>query len=223
MGLRGLTTGKTAVDYGRDRRRLVAQLRFGGVQDSALLDAFERVPRHLFVSGVLRDRAYEDVPLPIGAGQTISSPTIHALSIEAAGIGPGRRVLEVGTGAGFQTALLVTLGADVYSIERIASLHEAAGATLARLGIEARLKLGDGSLGWPAHAPFDAIIVGAAAARPPVALLEQVADGGRMIVPLGTRRQHLYRYARRGDDFERVRITRVRFVPLIVKRRRGRG
>ncbi|WP_419948669.1 protein-L-isoaspartate(D-aspartate) O-methyltransferase [Candidatus Palauibacter sp.] len=223
MGLRGLTAGKPAADYRRDRRRLVRQLRSRGVQDVALLDAFDRVPRHLFVSSVLRDRAYEDVPLPIGAGQTISSPTIHALSIEAAAVGPGRRVLEVGTGTGFQTALLATLGADIHSIERIASLHEAAGAALARFGVEARLMLGDGSLGWPEHAPFDAIIVGAAAARPPAALLEQLADGGRMIVPLGTRRQHLYRYTRRGDDVDRVKITRVRFVPLIVERRRGRG
>ena len=223
MGLRGLTVGKPAADYRRDRRRLVRQLRSRGVRDIALLDAFDRVPRHLFVSSVLRDRAYEDVPLPIGAGQTISSPTIHALSIEAAEVGPGRRVLEVGTGAGFQTALLATLGADIYSIERIASLHEAAAAALAQFGVEARLMLGDGSLGWPEHAPFDAIIVGAAAARPPAALLEQLADGGRMVVPLGTRRQHLYRYTRRGDDVDRVKITRVRFVPLIVERRRGGG
>lgn len=223
MGLRELTAGDPAADYRRGRRRLVRQLRSRGVRDPALLRAFERVPRHVFVPDVLRGRAYEDVPLPIGAGQTISSPTIHALSIEAAEVVPGRRVLEVGTGAGFQTALLATLGADVYSIERIATLHEAAAGALARLGVEARLMLGDGSLGWPAHAPFDAIIVGAAAARPPAALLEQLGDGGRMIVPLGTRRQHLYRYTRRGDDFDEVKITRVRFVPLIVERRRGRG
>ena len=220
MAARGLRTRDPATDYGRDRRRLVERLRARGARDPTLLDAFDRVPRHLFVPDALRGRAYEDVPLPIGAGQTISSPTIHALSIEAAGVGAGRRVLEVGTGTGFQTALMATLGAEVYSVERIASLHEGAARSLVRLGLRATLLLGDGSLGWPEHAPFHAIIVGAAAARPPAVLLEQLADGGRMIVPVGRRRQALYRYTRRGDDVARERISRVRFVPLIEGARR---
>lgn len=221
MAARGLRTRDPGTDYRRDRRRLVERLRVRGVRDPVLLAAFDRVPRHLFVPDVLRGRAYEDVPLPIGAGQTISSPTIHALSIEAAGVEAGRRVLEVGTGTGFQTALMATLGAEVYSVERIASLHEGAARALDRLGLRATLLLGDGSLGWPEHAPFHAIIVGAAAARPPAILLEQLADGGRMIVPVGRRRQVLYRYTRRGGDVARERISRVRFVPLIEAARRS--
>lgn len=211
-----------AADYGRDRRRLVERLRERGVNDLAVLHAFDSVPRHAFVPDVMRGRAYEDVPLPIGRGQTISSPTIHALSLEYAEIRPGHRVLEVGTGAGFQTALLAALGAEVYSIERIAPLYEAAARTLEGLGVEARLMHGDGSRGWPEYVPFQAIIVGAAAARPPEALFGQLADGGRLIVPVGTRRQELRRYTRRGDDFVKETITGARFVPLIEGRGGGR-
>ena len=220
----GKLTGRgPAADYRRDRRRLVERLRDGGVSDLAVLHAFDSVPRHAFVPEVMRARAYEDVPLPIGRGQTISSPTIHALSLEYAEIRPGHRVLEVGTGAGFQTALLAALGAAVYSIERIAPLYETAARTLDRLGVDARLMHGDGSLGWPKYAPFRAIIVGAAAARPPEALFNQLANGGRLIVPVGTRRQELRRYTRRGDDFERETITGARFVPLIEDEPRGEG
>ena len=210
-----------AADYRRDRRRLVERLREGGVNDLAVLHAFDSVPRHAFVPDVMRARAYEDVPLPIGRGQTISSPTIHALSLEYAEIRPGHRVLEVGTGAGFQTALLAALGAAVYSIERIAPLYETAARTLERLGVEARLMHGDGSRGWPEYAPFQSIIVGAAAVRPPEALFRQLADGGRLIVPVGTRRQELRRYTRRRDDFVKETITGARFVPLIEGRGRG--
>ena len=218
-----LTERDPAADYRRDRRRLVERLRDGGVRDLAVLHAFDSVPRHAFVPDVMRARAYEDVPLPIGRGQTISSPTIHALSLEYAEIRPGDRILEVGTGAGFQTALLAALGARVYSIERIASLYEAAARTLDRLGVDARLMHGDGSRGWPKHAPFQAIIVGAAAARPPEALFRQLAEGGRLIVPIGTRRQELRRYTRRGDDFAMETITGARFVPLIENELRGEG
>ncbi len=210
-----LTERDPAVDYRRDRRRLVERLRERGVGDSAVLDAFKSVRRHAFIPYALRGRAYEDVPLPIGRGQTISSPTIHALSLEYAEVRPGHRVLEVGTGAGFQTALLAVLGAEVYSIERIASLCEAAARALDRLGVEANLVHGDGSRGWPEYAPFQAIIVGAVAPRPPEALLSQLEEGGHLIVPVGTRRQELRRYTRRGDDFARETITGVRFVPLI--------
>ena len=218
-----VTERDPAADYRRDRRRLVERLRDGGISDLAVLHAFDSVPRHAFIPDVMRARAYEDVPLPIGRGQTISSPTIHALSLEYAEIGPGERVLEVGTGAGFQTALLAALGASVYSIERIASLYEAAARTLERLGVDARLMHGDGSRGWPKYAPFQAIIVGAAAVRPPEALFRQLADGARLIVPVGTRRQELRRYTRRGDEFEQETITGARFVPLIEGGRRGGG
>ncbi|WP_420634717.1 protein-L-isoaspartate(D-aspartate) O-methyltransferase [Candidatus Palauibacter sp.] len=222
MGSGELTARDLAADFRRDRQRLVEHLRAGGIRDLALLHAFARVPRHAFVPEIMIHRAYDDVPLPIGAGQTISSPTIHALSIAAAEVGAGQRILEVGTGAGFQTALLAKLGAEVYSIERVQSLHESAARTLSRLGVKARLMLGDGNLGWPGPAPFQAIIVCAATARPPTALLEQLADGGHMIVPVGTRRQELRRYTRRGDEFLRKKIARARFVPLIDGNRPGR-
>ncbi|MYC87600.1 MAG: protein-L-isoaspartate(D-aspartate) O-methyltransferase [Gemmatimonadales bacterium] len=218
-----MTDRAPATDYRRDRRRLVERLRDGGVSDLAVLHAFDSVPRHAFIPDVMRARAYEDVPLPIGRGQTISSPTIHALSLEYAEIHPGHRVLEVGTGAGFQTALLAALGARVYSIERIASLYEAAARTLERLGVDARLMHGDGTRGWPRYAPFQAIIVGAAAVRPPEALFRQLADGGHLIVPVGRRRQELRRYTRRGEHFEKETITGARFVPLIEEGRRGGG
>lgn len=221
MGAGKLIGHDPALGYRRARRRLVARLRAEGVRDAALLAAFDRVPRHLFVPPWLRARAYADVPLPIGRGQTISSPTIHALSIEHAEVRPGHRVLEVGTGAGFQTALLAALGTEVYSVERIAALHESARASLDRMGVEARLRLGDGSRGWPEYAPFQAIIVGAAAKRPPGALLEQLAEGGHLIIPVGTGRQELRRYTRLGGGYSARSLTGVRFVPLIEEGRRG--
>ena len=153
--------------------------------------------------------------MPIGHLQTISSPVIHALSLELAELQGGERVLEVGTGSGFQTALLSALGADVYSIERIDVLAARAKKTLDRVGVEVHLKVGDGSAGWPEAAPFDAIIVGAAAEEVPGALLAQLADGGRLILPLGDRRQVLYRIRRKGDEFVREHITGASFVPLI--------
>lgn len=202
-------------DYRRDRRRLVEKLRRDGIEDLAVLHAFDAVPRHLFVPEAIRRSAYADAPLPIGEGQTISSPTVHATSLVLAEVADGDRVLEIGTGSGFQTALLCALGADVYSIERIPELSRRASETLEDLGYEARLETGDGSAGLPEEAPFDAIIVGAAAARPPGALLAQLADGGHLIIPVGTVEQVLYRYTRRGDEIHREKIAGARFVPLI--------
>lgn len=202
-------------DLRRDRRRMLDRLRSEGIRDLAVLHAFDAVPRHEFVPPEIRHAAYSLSPLPIGYGQTISSPVIHAMSLELAELTGGERVLEVGTGSGFETALLCALGVDVYSIERLEPLATRARATLERLGFEAQLRVGDGSEGWPEAAPFDAIIVGAAAARVPGALLAQLADGGRLIVPVGDRQQALYRIRRQGDDYTRERITGARFVPLI--------
>lgn len=204
-----------SADYARDRRRLVDRLRAEGIEDLAVLHAVDAVPRHWFVPPELHHRAYDLAPLPIGRGQTISSPVIHALSLELAELAPGDRVLEVGTGSGYQTALLAALGADVYSIERLPSLARRARETLEAHGFETRLRVGDGSAGWPEAAPFDAIIVGAAAARIPGALLAQLRDGGRLIVPVGERDQALFRITREGDEFREERITGARFVPLI--------
>lgn len=202
-------------DFRRDRRRMVDALRREGIKDLAVLHAFDAVPRHLFVPEVMRHRAYALSPLPIGEGQTISSPVIHALSLELADLEEGDRVLEVGTGSGFQTALLAALGGEVYSIERLERLARRARETLDSLGVNAEVKVGDGSEGWAENAPYDAIIVGAAAARVPGALLAQLAEGGRLIVPVGEGLQTLYLIVRRGNEFDRERITGARFVPLI--------
>ncbi len=205
-------------DFVRDRRRMVDQLRTEGIRELAVLHAFDAVPRHLFLPDEIHHRAYDLAPLPIGHGQTISSPVIHAISLELAELTEGDRVLEVGTGSGFQTALLAELGCEVYSIERIKALAARAEEVLHRLGAEVHLRVGDGSEGWPDEAPFDAIIVGAAAAEVPGALLAQLAEGGRLIVPVGDRRQALYRIRRNGDDYARERITGALFVPLIERR-----
>lgn len=206
---------KLTTDFRRDRLRLVERLREEGIQDLAVLHAFDLVPRHLFVPDAMHHRAYKNIPVPIGDGQTISSPEIHAISLELAGIHQGDRVLEVGTGSGFQTALLAALGADVYSIERLTSLSNRARDKLLTLGYQAHLEIGDGSFGLPEHAPYSAIIVGAAAKKPPTALFEQLAEGGRLIVPVGTNEQTLYCYTQRGTEHIRERIGGARFVPLI--------
>lgn len=210
-----MVVSDVTADFVRDRRRMVDGLRAEGIRDLAVLHAFDAVPRHLFVPPEIEHRAYHLSPLPIGHMQTISSPVIHALSLELAELEGGERVLEVGTGSGFQTALLAELGVDVYSIERIDALATRAKEALEALGVNAHLRVGDGSEGWPEAAPFDAIIVGAAAAEVPGALLAQLADGGRLIVPVGDRRQALYRIRRNGEEFESEHITGARFVPLI--------
>lgn len=217
-----MAPGMTRAEFGRDRRRLVERLRAGGVEDLAILHAFDAVPRHRFVPEALHHRAYEDAALPIGHAQTISRPSVHALYLRLAELEGGERVLEVGTGSGFQTALLVSLGAEVCSIERIEALSARAAEALAGFGLSAELRVGDGSRGWPERAPFDAILVAAAAPAVPGALLAQLAGGGRLIVPLGDDEQSLYRIRRRADGFERERVDRARFVPLVEQRGRAR-
>ena len=193
------------------------QLRGRGIRDPRVLAAMERVPRHEFVPPELQREAYEDRPLPIGHGQTVSQPYIVAAMLEALELQPSDRVLEVGTGSGYQTALLAELAGKVYSIERHAPLAEQAREALARLGYTGvEVMVGDGTEGWPGAAPFDAILVSAAAPKLPPPLLQQLAEGGRMIVPVGFPA---------GQDLELVRkhqgqplITRLdacRFVPLI--------
>jgi protein-L-isoaspartate(D-aspartate) O-methyltransferase len=207
--------------YRRDRRRLVERLRAGGIEDLAVLHAFDAVPRHLFVPEAVAHRAYQDVALPIGRDQTISRPAVHALHLRLAGLRGGEKVLEVGTGSGYQTALLATLGARVFSIERIEALSTLAGARLAELGFgEVRLRVGDGSAGWPEEAPFDVILVGAAAPEVPPVLREQLVPGGRMVVPVGSpggQRLVLVRHVEGGWTQEVV--DQARFVPLIEEER----
>ncbi len=199
------------------RQRLVDELRSKGIRDLAVLRAVEKTPRHLFVPTGIRHRAYDDSPLPIGNGQTISQPLIHAQYLSLLDLKGSERVLEVGTGTGYQTALLSHLAAQVFSIERIPALYDQARAILDKLGIRnVSLMVGDGTLGWREFAPFDAILVSAGSPAVPAPLLEQLADGGRMLVPVGDlETQQLTIYTRRGDRVDRREVAPVRFVPLI--------
>jgi protein-L-isoaspartate(D-aspartate) O-methyltransferase len=204
-------------EYRGARQRLVEELRSKGIRDLAVLRAFDKVPRHLFVPSGIRHRAYDDAPLPIGNGQTISQPLIHAQYLELLGVKGTEKVLEIGTGTGYQTALLANLVPQVFSIERIAALSEQARVNLEKLGItNVSLLVGDGTIGWKAYAPFDAILVSAGSPSVPRPLLEQLAEGGRLLVPIGDRdTQYLMVYTRRGDRFDKREVAPVRFVPLI--------
>lgn len=199
------------------RRRLVETLQDSGIRDLAVLRAFEAVPRHLFVPTGVRHRAYEDSALPIGNGQTISQPSIHARYLQELQLTGREKVLEIGTGSGYQTVLLSHLVSQVFSIERIGALMDSARAIIAKLGKgNVSLLQGDGTLGWRDYAPYDAILVSAAAPDVPRALAEQLAEGGRMLIPVGGRdEQVLYVITRRGDQLERRAIGPVRFVPLV--------
>jgi protein-L-isoaspartate(D-aspartate) O-methyltransferase len=194
------------------------QLRRRGIGDPRVLAAMTRVPRHEFVGPQSWPDAYADHPVPIGEQQTTSQPYIIAAMLQAAEVAPQDRVLEIGAGSGYQTALLAELAAEVFAVERHAALADHARATLARLGYQnATVINGDGSLGLPEHAPYDAIIVAAAAPRVPPALLEQLAPEGRLVVPVGDAHQQVLQLARkRADGTVVVRsLEGCRFVPLI--------
>jgi protein-L-isoaspartate(D-aspartate) O-methyltransferase len=202
----------------RTRERLIARLREQGIANPAVLERIRSVPRHIFVDEALSSRAYEDTALPIGHGQTISQPYIVARMTECLlEKGPLRKVLEVGTGCGYQTAVLAPLVVTLYSIERIAALQQRARQVMRDMRIgNVHMRHGDGFEGWPPFAPFDGIIVAAAAYQVPPALLEQLADGGRLIIPVGTdREQQLLRITRRGEKYEREVLGPVTFVPLL--------
>jgi protein-L-isoaspartate(D-aspartate) O-methyltransferase len=194
-----------------------SQLRARGMSDPRVLDAMLRVPRHAFVPEPYRAQAYEDHPLPIGDDQTISQPYIVALMLESLQLTPHDKVLEVGTGSGYVTALLAELAAEVFSIERHASLAESARTLLVGMGYaNACVVTGDGALGLAACAPFDAILVSAAALRVPPALPSQLRDGGRMIIPIGSTDSQQLQFIRmvNGQPLNSLREL-VRFVPLI--------
>jgi protein-L-isoaspartate(D-aspartate) O-methyltransferase len=189
-----------------------------GIRDGAVLAAMGTVPRELFVPADIQTDAYRDDALPIASGQTISQPYIVARMTELLAPRAGMRVLEVGTGSGYQAAVLATIGCDVTSIERHPDLAEAARARLVELGLErkVRIEVGDGSLGWPDRAPFEGIIVTAAAPRVPSTLRSQLADGGRLVVPVGTSRsQELVGVMRTGNSFDERLFGRCVFVPLV--------
>ena len=188
------------------------------IHDERVLAAMESVPREHFVPEDLVDAAYEDRPLPIGAGQTISQPYIVALMAQEARIGAADRVLEVGTGSGYGAAVLGRLAAEVWTVERHEDLARRAREALEATGAgNVHVDVGDGSLGAPDSAPFDAIVVTAAAPEAPSALLAQLADGGRLVIPIGPdgHAQELVRVTRRGEDSERAHLCDVRFVPLV--------
>lgn len=202
----------------RTRDRLIARLREQGIKNEQVLERVRAVPRHLFVDEALSSRAYEDTALPIGHGQTISQPYIVARMTEALlEESSPRKVLEVGTGCGYQTAVLAPLVVTLYSIERIAALQARARTVLRELKLgNVHMKHGDGFEGWAAFAPFDGIICAAAAFTVPTSLLEQLGDGGRLIIPVGPdREQQLLRVTRRGDRYEREILEAVTFVPLL--------
>jgi len=202
--------------------RLVATLRERGVADERVLSAVRSVPRDLFVPAALRDEAWENIPLPIGCGQTISQPLVVARMCELLELRGDERVLDVGTGSGYHAALLARLAAHVFSIELHAELSERAGACLAAAGItNVTLASGDGTSGLGAHAPYDAINVAAAPIELPEALLGQLAAGGRLVAPVGGSDQRLVLVRRRGDRFDATELERVRFVPLVQVTGRG--
>jgi len=209
---------EAAVTVAARSRMVREQIVARGVLDGRVLQALGRVPRHAFVPEALRAQAYEDGPLPIGYGQTISQPYIVAFMTEALALRPADRVLEVGTGSGYQAAVLSELVAEVYSVEIVAPLARRAEADLARLGYDrVHVRAGDGHLGWPEAAPFDAVIVTCAPEQVPPALVDQLKAGGRMIIPVGSQwgAQDLYLLRKGPKGLARQAVLPVRFVPMV--------
>jgi protein-L-isoaspartate(D-aspartate) O-methyltransferase len=203
--------------YGGYRARLVEILQRKGIRDLAVLRAIRMVPRHLFVPESVRHRAYDDAALPIGSGQTISQPYVQAKYLELIGLTGQEKVLEIGTGSGYQTALLSLVTSMVFSVERVPALAQSARSALSAAGIRnVTILVGDGTLGWRPFAPYDAILVSAASPEVPAPLVDQLAVGGRMVIPLGDRAsQVLTLVERRADGVRTSTIADVRFVPLV--------
>lgn len=212
-----MTQAAETSEYRDERREMVRrQLRARGIEDERVLEAMQAVPRHLFVPASMQGVAYADAPLPIGYGQTISQPLMVAIMLVALEPTGDDRVLEVGTGSGYQAALLAQLARDVTTVELVPELAERAAARLASLGYEnVHVVTGDGSLGWPRGAPYDAIIVAAGAPDVPEELVAQLADGGRLVIPVGMGLQELVRVRLRGGRVTREDLGGCAFVPLL--------
>ncbi len=208
-------TQDSSIDRQERERMVQEQIANRGVRDPRVIDALRQVPRHLFVPPAARRYAYFDTPLAIGYGQTISQPYIVAFMSEALSLHPQDRVLEIGTGSGYQAAVLALLAKEVYSIEIIEPLGKSAAQRLASLGYRnVRVRIGDGYQGWPEAAPFDAIIVTAAPGHIPQPLLRQLAPGGRLVIPVGKRTQTLLRVRRTSKGFQQEELLPVLFVPM---------
>jgi len=205
-------------EFTKERLAMVAeQLRRRGIRDERVLAAMAKVPRHLFVPSGSQSEAYEDRPLPIGDGQTISQPYMVAIMTQSLNLTGGEKVLEIGTGSGYQTAVLAELAREVFTVERLFALYQKAEIRLRNLGYEnIHCRLGDGSIGWPEKAPFDGLLVTAGAPEVPEALKSQLAEGGRLVIPVGSRySQSLLKIERVAGRFETEDITGCVFVPLV--------
>jgi protein-L-isoaspartate(D-aspartate) O-methyltransferase len=204
--------------YVGQRRRLIESIRASGIEDLEVLRLFDQIPRHLFLPDAMRAHAYEDAAIPIGYGQTASQPSLQAAYLEATRPTPRDTVLEIGTGSGYLTALFATAAGRVYSVERVRALSARARKVLDQVEIRnAALLVGDGSIGWRKFAPFDIIVVSAASPSVPPALLEQLAEGGRLVIPIGTLEEQRLMVIRRSEDtmLEEEVIDRCVFVPLL--------
>lgn len=204
--------------YGYQRERMVEkQLQKRGISNDNVLKAFLKVERHLFVEETLQDRAYDDSPLPIGKHQTISQPYIVALMTQALNIKDGGKILEIGTGSGYQTAILAVLGANVFTIERHRELAQQSRSIFESMALHSiAIRIGDGTIGWKEYAPYQGIIVTAAAPQLPNAFYKQLSDGGRLVIPIGgEKKQTLFVFTKTGDTYEKEALCPCSFVPLI--------
>jgi protein-L-isoaspartate(D-aspartate) O-methyltransferase len=220
----GASRAESGAELAVRRAMVEQQIRARGIANPEVLAAMEEVPRHLFVAAGERMEAYEDRPLPIGHGQTISQPYVVALMTALAGLRPDARVLEIGTGSGYQAAVLSRIAAQVYTVEIVEPLAELARRTLAGLGYDnVHVRVGDGYRGWPEAAPFDAIVVTAAPTEIPAPLVEQLKPGGRMVLPVGDHVQDLLVLTKRPDGgYDRSTVIPVRFVPMTGEAQRHR-